>query len=77
MDVQLLPEGTTLQVQLRGTSWIFEAVSLNRMAARVDLKGAQVGTIPVHLNPSLLHPPPGIRVERVAPEVIQVQLIRH
>jgi len=77
MDVKLASDSTTLQVQLRGTSWLFEVASLSRLAARVDLRGARAGKIPVRVNPALLQPPPGIRVERISPEVVQIELVHH
>jgi hypothetical protein len=77
MEVHLSPESATLQVQLRGTSWLFETVSLDRMAARVDLKGSPTGQITVPLSPALLQAPLGIRVESVSPAMIQVELVHH
>jgi hypothetical protein len=76
MEVHLSPESATLQVQLRGTSWLFETVSLDRLAARVNLEGAPTGQVAVRLSPALLQAPLGIRVENVNPEMIQVELLR-
>jgi diadenylate cyclase len=68
---------SALQVQLRGTSWLFEAVSLTKMAARVDLRGAKEGKLTVPFRPESISPPPGIRVERVSPDSVTLVLSRH
>jgi diadenylate cyclase len=77
MDVTGTSDSTMLQVQLRGTSWLFESASLSRMSARVDLRAAPAGKLTVRVNPEFLQPPPGIRVERISPEAIQLELVRH
>ncbi len=67
----------SIQVQLRGSSWMFEAVNLSKMSARADLRGAKEGAFKVALRPDLLNPPPGIRVERISPLSVSVVLSRH
>ena len=70
------PSATTIQVQLRGTSWLFEAVNLARMSARADLAGANEGNVRVPIRSGVLNPPPGLRVERISPEAINLVLSR-
>jgi len=77
MEVKLDTGTTTLEVQLRATSWVFEVASLNRMAVRVDLRNAQTGKMSVRVDPAQLQPPPGIRVERIAPQTVKIELIGH
>jgi len=71
------PSATTLQAQLRGTSWLFEAVNLAKMSARADLAGAKEGNVGVQFRADVLNPPPGVRVERISPESINLVLSRH
>jgi len=71
------PSASSLQVQLRGTSWLFEAVNLSKMSARANLGGAKEGNVNVPIRSELLNPPPGVRVERISPEAISLVLSRH
>ena len=52
-------------------------MSLTKMAARVDFKGAKVGGVTVHFGPGAISPPPGIRVEGVYPDSVTLVLSSH
>src|SRR5260370_22164907 len=65
---------TTLQVQLRGPAWLFESVSLSRLAVRFDLRGLREGAQNVTWQAGALNLPPGIQVERGYPASISVVL---
>lgn len=76
--MRIVQAGTgALQIQLRGSSWLFEAVNLSRMSARADLSGAQEGEVRVPFRLDSFNPPPGIRVERVSPDHVTLRLSRH
>lgn len=66
----------TLQVQLRGPRWLFESVSLSRVAGRLDLGGLREGAHKVPVQVGALNLPPGVQVERVSPESMSVVLAR-
>lgn len=77
MAVKLPSDRVMLQVQLRASSWLFDAVSLNRLAARVDLRGSPTGRLKLRIHPGQFQPPPGIRVEHVDPDSVEVDLVGH
>lgn len=67
---------TTVQVQLRGATSVFQLVNLPRLAARLDLKSYRAGAHNIPLAAGAFNLPPGIRLERVAPETLSITLAR-
>ena len=65
-----------LEVQVRGSSWLMDSVSLTRLVARFNLRGARDGALNIPVDPGNLQLPPGIVMERVSPARISVRLTR-
>ena len=65
----------TLEVQLRGSPWIMDSVSLGTLVAQFDLAGRHAGRQTLRLRPDSLNLPPGIKVDRVTPPAVEVELI--
>ena len=63
-----------LQIQLRGSPWVIDSVSLERLIARFDLKRSHSGWITLQLVPNTLDLPPGVVVDRVTPSKIRVRV---
>ncbi len=66
-----------LEVQVRGSAWLMDSVSLTRLVARFSLRGAHAGPLSLPVAPDNLQLPPGIVMERVSPEKIAVRLTPH
>ena len=66
-----------LEVQVRGSSWLMDSVSLTRLVARFNLRGARAGALNISVDPGNLRLPPGIIMERVSPARITVRLTQH
>jgi diadenylate cyclase len=64
----------SLQVWLRASDFIFGSVNLGELVARCDLAGAHSGMNIIHLDPSMLDVPPGIKVEGLSPRELRVHL---
>ncbi|HZT30022.1 MAG TPA: diadenylate cyclase [Bryobacteraceae bacterium] len=64
-----------LQVQVSGSSWIMDSVSLSRLVARFDLRSASAGLVTLRITPGVLNLPPGLVMERVSPEGLEVRLV--
>jgi hypothetical protein len=64
----------TLEVQIRGSTWIMDSVNWPRLVGSFDLGGLRAGWHTVRLKSGSLHLPPGIVVDRVTPETIRVQV---
>ena len=65
----------TLDVQVRGSPWIMDSVSLGKLVGGFDLGGLHPGWYSLRLQPRSLDLPPGIAVDRVTPETIRVQVV--
>jgi len=63
-----------LDVQVRGSAWLMDSVSLGRLVARFSLRGAREGKINLPVEPANVQLPPGIVMERVEPARISVRL---
>jgi YbbR-like protein len=63
-----------LEVQVRGGSWLMDSVSLTRIVAHFNLRGAQAGALDLAVDEGNLDLPPGIVMERVSPARITVLL---
>jgi diadenylate cyclase len=64
----------TLEIQIRGSPWIMDSVSLGRLVGRFDLGYLQPGWHTLRFQPQSLDLPPGIVVDRVTPETIRVEV---
>jgi hypothetical protein len=64
-----------LEVQVRGSSWLMDSVSLTRLVARFNLREARAGLLDIHVSSGNLDLPPGIVMERISPARIEVRLV--
>jgi len=67
---------TSLEVQVRGTSWLIASIGLTGLVARFDLSSAHEGNVTLRVEPGDLDLPPGVSVDRVQPEFVTVRLAR-
>lgn len=65
----------TVNVQLRGNRWVMDPAIL-RLAANLDLSGADEGVHSVPLSAEALRLPPGVVAERISPPFVAVRLAR-
>jgi len=63
-----------LEVQLRGSAWLMDSVSLTRIVAHFSMRGARAGLLEMPVGSGNLDLPPGIAMERVTPAKISVRL---
>jgi len=63
-----------LEIQLRGSPWVIDSISLGRLIARFDLTHSRSGWNTLQLAPSTLDLPPGVFVDRVTPARIRVDI---
>lgn len=63
-----------LEVQVRGSPWIMDSVSLGPLVGNFNLGNFSPGWHTLHFNPQSLELPPGITVDQVAPENIRIQV---
>jgi diadenylate cyclase len=63
-----------LELQVRGSPWIMDSISLNKLMAEFDLRGLRPGRHTLQLALNTLDLPPGIAVDRVTPAKIRVDL---
>ena len=63
-----------LEVQLRGSPWVMDSISLERLIAQFDLRHSRSGWNTLQLAPSTLDLPPGVVVDRVTPGRIRVRI---
>jgi len=77
MDVSTTPTTDALEVQVRGSAWLMDSVSLTRLVASFDLRGAHAGALNLPVNAGNVNLPPGIVIERVNPPRITVRLTPH
>jgi diadenylate cyclase len=64
----------TLEVQVRGSPWIMDSVSLGRLVGRFNLGDAGPGWHTLRLQPESLDLPPGIAIDRVTPGTVRVEV---
>jgi diadenylate cyclase len=69
------PSVERLDVQVRGSAWLMDSVSLMRLVASFNLRGARAGTLELPVRAGNLNLPPGIAMERVSPARITVRLV--
>ena len=63
MDIAA-PPTDRLDVQVRGSAWLMDSVSLTRLVASFNLRGARAGTLNLPVDPGNVNLPPGIVMER-------------
>ncbi|MGP8247703.1 MAG: diadenylate cyclase [Bryobacteraceae bacterium] len=63
-----------LEVQLRGSPWVMDSISLGRLVAHFDLGHSRSGWNALQLAPGTLDLPPGVVVDRVTPGRIRVRI---
>jgi len=64
----------SMEVQLRGSPWVIDSVSLGRLVARFDLRHLHAGWNTLQLPPNTLDLPLGVVVDRTNPARIQVRI---
>jgi hypothetical protein len=64
-----------LEVQVRGSAWLMDSVSLTRLVASFNLSGAREGTLKLPVDQGNINLPPGIVMENVSPTRISVRLV--
>jgi diadenylate cyclase len=69
------PSFDHVEVEVRGSAWLMDSVSLTRLVVSFDLHGASAGTLTLPVDAADLNLPPGIVMERVSPPRISVRLV--
>jgi diadenylate cyclase len=68
------PSTDSLDVQVRGSAWLMDSVSL-RLVASFNLRSARAGTVNLPVDSGNINLPPGIVMENVSPHKVTVKLI--
>jgi diadenylate cyclase len=76
MDIST-PSADHLEVQIRGSAWVMDSVSLTRLVAQFNLRHARPGNLALPVSAANLNLPPGMIVERVAPQNIAIRVTKH
>ncbi len=63
-----------LEVQVRGSSWIMDSVSLGPLVGNFNLTNFSPGWHSLRFNPQSLDLPPGVAVDQVTPENVRIQV---
>jgi hypothetical protein len=74
MDISTLSTDR-LEVQVRGSAWLMDSISLTRLVASFDLRDARAGTENLPVDSGNLNLPPGIVMEGVSPARVTVRLV--
>ena len=64
----------TLQISLRGRSWLIDTADRDDLVARFDLRDAHEGVISLRPTEHELGLPPGVHLDNVAPPVFSVRI---
>ncbi len=64
----------SVELQVRGSPWIMDSISMNKLVARFDLASFRPGRYSLQLSLRTLDLPPGIVVDRVTPAKVRVVL---
>ena len=75
MEISAPSTDRLLEVQVRGSAWLMDSVSLTRLVASFNLRAAHAGTLNLPVDSGNFNLPPGIVMERVAPAKITVRLL--
>ena len=73
-EISQLSTGT-VQVELRGSAWVLDSVSLGSLVARFDLTCAKEGYQALSVEQSTLSLPPGLIIQNVSPRRISLNLV--
>jgi len=65
----------TIEVQVRGSAWLLDSVSLNTLVGRFDLSGKGPGTQTIPVGEGILNLPPGLVIENISPGKISMTLV--
>lgn len=63
-----------LEVQVRGSPWIMDSVSLGPLVGNFNLGNFSPGWHSLHFNPQSLDLPPGVAVDQVTPENVRIRV---
>jgi len=75
MDVRT--ESTdSLEVEVRGPSWIMDRSNLSSLVARIDMTSAQAGRIVHRITARDLNMPPGLYVDSIDPQQVTVRVVK-
>lgn len=66
----------SVQVQLRGGSWLLDSVNLDTMTATLDVAQLREGSHTLNIGSEKVNAPLGVRVVNVAPRQISLRLER-
>jgi diadenylate cyclase len=64
----------TLAIQVQGSPWILDTVSLAKLVGQFNLQRAHPGWYSLRFDKHSLNLPPGLNVDRVTPSVIRIQV---
>jgi YbbR domain-containing protein len=67
---------STVQVRVRGASWLLDSFGDSRLPARANLNGLGEGVHSVEVEAGSLRLPAGITVDDVSPQRVTVRLVR-
>jgi diadenylate cyclase len=67
---------TRVELQLRGSPWIMNAVALTGLVARLDLKRVQPGWLSLPIGVEAVDLPPGVAIGHVSPQTVAVHIVR-
>ncbi len=84
LEIRSVPAGMTItnkverqvEVRLSGPPYLLGTLQQAEISAAIDLSNARPGRQVMHLNDSSIKVPPGIKVQRVYPNAIEVSLER-
>jgi diadenylate cyclase len=66
----------SVEIQVRGSSWLLDSVNLETMAATLDLAQLRAGTHTFVVGPEKVNVPPGMSVVNIEPRQVTVRLER-
>jgi hypothetical protein len=66
---------SSVGVEMRGNAWLMNPM-IPSLTLHVDVSGFGEGWRTIRLDSSDLNLPPGVRVERISPKSISLQLVR-
>jgi hypothetical protein len=67
---------TRVELQLRGSPWVMNAVALTGLVARLDLKRVQPGWLSLPIGVDAVDLPPGVAIGHVSPQAVAVHIVR-
>jgi diadenylate cyclase len=67
---------TRLEVQLRGSPWVMDSATLTGLVAHIDLRKTEPGWQSIPVSANALDLPPGVVVDQVDPQTVNVRIVR-